>query len=414
MAGKKKSMKGGKFHFIPSFDMFRRSPKKNTDMKSSIIPKNTNRHSDPAYFSEPVMKTPTTNIEKNQYLSVIKKMKETYQKNNFSSFPVNELELKVKSFIRFSKQFRKYNDPSLDDVKHILIQKLFEKLGKYNAIFQNYDSYNFSQLLSLLQDFEKLTDLINLLGGSERNNLGSLKIKKKIFIAAMLDKYEKEILSKLQRNSNSQIELLKKEVEDYISKYSQFTVEIGTKRGANNSINSIVHRLSELFEKISKLSTNNTRRIISNQTGLQQNSLKEFQVNNHPNKLKQSLINSQKGYINQEKIREIANQIFELLSHKFDLAIKFLDTIGKNDRRIKKGINNSLVNNAVYENKDLAKNIRILYDLWLEFTNWNSKYLWAFRDNDKLKLQDQASIIEDKMQVYSQKMLEKQKYVNYI
>ena len=105
------------------------------------------------------------------------------------------------------------------------------------------------------------------------------------------------------------------------------------------------------------------------------------------------------------------NQIFKLLSRKFDLAIEFLDKIGNS--RIKKGYNNSLVNNAVYENKDLAKNIRILYDLWIEFTKWNSKYSSSFKNADKSELQNQASIIEDKKQEYSQKMFEKQKYVNY-
>ena len=49
-------------------------------------------------------------------------------------------------------------------------------------------------------------------------------------------------------------------------------------------------------------------------------------------------------------------------------------------------------------NKDLAKNIRILYDLWVEFTKSDSKYLWVFQDKDKLKLEKQASIIEDKKQ----------------
>ena len=112
------------------------------------------------------------------------------------------------------------------------------------------------------------------------------------------------------------------------------------------------------------------------------------------------------------QIIKIANQIFELLSRKFDLAIEFLDTIG-NMKRITKRMNNSLVNNAVYENKDLAKNIRILYDLWVEFTKSDSKYLWVFQDKYKLKLEKQASIIEDKKQKYSQKMYEKQKYVNY-
>ena len=76
-------------------------------------------------------------------------------------------------------------------------------------------------------------------------------------------------------------------------------------------------------------------------------------------------------------------------------------------------MNNSLVNNAVYENKDLAKNIKKLYDLWVNFTKWDSKYLRAFNDNNTSKLKRQAQIIEDKMQRYSQKILEKQKYVNY-
>ena len=209
----------------------------------------------------------------NIYLSIIKKLAQTYQNIKPNNLSVNNLNTKVKSLIKFSETIKNKKELThlLEQVKRILIQKLFEKLGEYNAIFQNYDSYNFSQLLSLLQDFEKLTDQINLLGGSERNNLGSLKIKKIQFIATMLNKYEEEILSKLQRNSNSQIELLKKEVEDYISKYSQFTVEIGTKRGANNSINSIVHRLSKLFEKIEQfISQQNTSQNRSQQLNSQQ------------------------------------------------------------------------------------------------------------------------------------------------
>jgi len=74
-------------------------------------------------------------------------------------------------------------------------------------------------------------------------------------------------------------------------------------------------------------------------------------------------------------------------------------------------MNNLLVNNAVNENKDLAKNIHILYDLWIHSTD---KYSFIYEVPEKIKLEEKKSEIEDKKQEYSQKMLEKQKYVNYI
>ena len=73
-------------------------------------------------------------------------------------------------------------------------------------------------------------------------------------------------------------------------------------------------------------------------------------------------------------------------------------------------MSNFLVNNAVNENKDLAKNIRILYDLWVKLTN---QYSRIYANQEKGELEKQASIIEDKKQEYSQEMFEKQKYVNY-
>jgi len=240
MAGKKKNMDGG----IVFDGFFRRKP---TDISK---PKNIS----------------------NVYLNTIRNLSKSYQNIKPNDLSVNNLNTKVKSLYNFSQIIKNKEGlmPLLDAVQGILIQKLFEKLKKYDSIFQeNYNLYNFSELLSILQDFEKLTDQINLLGGSERNNLGSLKIKKNQFIAAMLNKYEEEILSKLQRNSNPQtLQKLKQEVLDYIRKYSSFVVNIATKRGTNNSINSIIKRLSELSDKISRYSTNSTRRNIPNHTGL--------------------------------------------------------------------------------------------------------------------------------------------------
>jgi len=368
MAGKKKSMKGGEILGIQS---------------------------------------PIVINDSNAYLKTIKNLSNSYQQINPNKISASNLNTKVISLIKFSNIIKKKNRqellPLLDQLKLILIQKLFEKLEKYNRIFEeNPNLYNFSELLIILQDFEKLSDQIISLGG-ERNRIDSVKIRKNQFIAAMLDKYEKEILSRLQTNHNSQtLQRLSQEVLDYINKYSQFVVSITTKGGTNNSINSIIKRLSELSEKIS-------RRNIPNQTGPQQNSLQQFQVNNSPKKLENRISQTD---TNKEQIKKIADETFELLSRKFDLAIEFLNTIG-NNKRITKGMNYSLVNNAVYENKDLAKNIKKLCDLWANFTKWNSKYLWAFNDNNKLKLEEQARIIEDKKQKYSQKILEKQKYVIY-
>jgi hypothetical protein len=342
----------------------------------------------------------------NVYLKQIKNLQTRYSIINPNNLSVNNLNTKVKSLIQFSKTIKNKQElmPLLEQVKETLIQKLLKKLEKYDRIFQEDPNlYNFSELLSILQDFEKLSDQIILLGG-ERNRIDPVKLKKNQFIATMLDKYEKEIL---QTNKNSQtLQKLKQEVLDYISKYSQFVVSIATKKGTNNSINTIIFRLSELYDNISKNSAikNNSQQLKS-----QQNNSQQFKVNNHPKKLENRI---SQANLNKEEIIKIANQIFELLSRKFDLAIEFLDTIG-NKKRITKRMNNSLVNNAVYENKDLAKNIKKLYDLWVNFTKWDSKYLWVFQDKDKLKLEKQASIIEDKKQKYSQKMYEKQIYVNY-
>lgn len=418
MAQKKKNMKGGKIPF--SLDMFRRSPKKQEHT-------NRNRYPDPVNFSESIVKTPITNIGKtpitnigkNQYLSTINKMKETYQKINSSSFPVNQLESKVKAFISFSKQFSKYNDPSLDDVKRILIKKIMDKI-------RGNEKLTFAELLDLLIIFKKLSNQIDQIDQS----IGIyIYTSTNIIIVRLQDQLHKEIhtktniqdlielirkldsINELLKNSNT---ILKNNIK-YLKYILNQRIQIlqQTKPHQNNSQPSMRQQNNFQKNRLQQTGPNQTNHPQNNfqQTGLQQNSSQQFQVNNSPNKLKQSLKNTQNGYTNHEKIRKIANQIFELLSRKFDLAIEFLDTIGNS--RIKKGYNNSLVNNAVYENKDLAKNIRILYDLWIEFTKWNSKYSSSFKNADKSKLEKQASIIEDKKQEYSQKMYEKQKYVNY-
>jgi hypothetical protein len=147
------------------------------------------------------------------------------------------------------------------------------------------------------------------------------------------------------------------------------------------------------------------------QTGNQRNSLQNFQENNSPTTLKQSLNGIRKTNSNyNEKIREIANKTFDLLSSKFDLAIKFLDTIGRN-RKLKKDINKLLVNNAVYEDKNLATNIGILYNLWTELIDEHSK---SFTNAYKKEFEEQKSIIEEKKQNYSQKMFDIQPYVRYV
>jgi hypothetical protein len=237
MAGKKKDMKGGR-----------------TVLNSLFTRKKSN-----------------SNVEKNTYLNRIKKLGRIFTQINRSIITVNDLVINTKSLLTLLTQnnIKKYDEftPLLKELKLILIQKLNEKLSTYYEIFKNPNSYNFSELLRLLEDFKILTDQINLLGG-ERNNLSSLEIIKNQFITAMLDKYEKKILSNINKNTNSQIlDALNEEVLYHIEQYKQYLKEIKGKIGSNTSINSIVVRLSRLFDIISRLPKNNT--------GLQQHRLQQ-------------------------------------------------------------------------------------------------------------------------------------------
>jgi len=370
---------------------------------------------------------PISTQKYNTYLTVISNLDKKYKIINKNT-SVNNLNTKVKSLKKFSnkikEEFSNKNKKelvqlltNLEELKRLLIQKLFEKLEKkYNILFQNDSNlFEFSELLSILQDFEKLSDLIISLGG-EREKINPIKIRKNEFIAKMLDKYEKEIISRFQKNKNSG--RLIEEIENYIKIYSEFVVSI-TKRGQNNSknnsINTIIRRLSELLNNISEPSRNNGQNSPhlkgNHQNNSQSQTHQQFRINNRSKELENQIkdINNQ-GFKNRDKIKEKLNEIFVLLLAKFNLAIQFLDTLG-NQKRITKHMNNSLVNNAVYENKDLAKNIRSLYDLWVKSTN---KYSYIYSPNEKSKLEEQESLIEEKKQEYSQKMFEKQKYVNYI
>jgi hypothetical protein len=328
-------------------------------------------------------------------LNTIRELNKSYSKIDSNKISVNNLNTKVKSLSIFSQKIKNKEGlmPLLDVVKGILIEKIIDKInGNKNLTF--------AELLDLLIIFKNLSNQIDQSIGYDIYTATNTilvrlqtqlfkEINKKTNIQDLIELIRKlDSINELLKNGNT---ILKNNIEHlkYILN-QRIQILQQTKPHQNNS-------------QPSMLQQNNFQ-----QTGLQQNSSQQFKVNNSPKELKQSLNNTQKGYINHEKIREIANKTFDLLSHKFDLAIKFLDTIG-NSKRIKKGYNNSLVNNAVYENKDLAKNIRILYDLWIELLN---KYSTSFKNANEL--QNQASIIEVKKQEYSQKMLEKQKYVNYI
>jgi hypothetical protein len=388
MAGKKKTMEGGKNPF--SFDIFRPRSQKNTNR----------------LFSEPVMKTPTTyNENKKQYSNVIDRFTEI----KINDLSTNTLNTKVKSLIKFSEFIKNKKEliPSLDAVKYSIIKKIIEKIKKNNKI-------TFAELLDLLIIFKDLSN--NLSNQIESSKRSEITTNTNLILARL----QTQLLSEIAEKTDIQ------DLNKLLEKLGSIKVSENGNTILTNNIEHLKYILNQRIDELQKTrskQTNNHQNIFQQtgpnqtnppqnnfqQTGLQQNSSQQFQVNNRPKKLIQSLNNAQKVHKNPEEIQYIANQIFELLNHKFDLAIKFLDTIG-NSKRIEKGINNSLVNNAVVENKDLAKNIHILYDLWIELLNKYSTYL---KPANKLELQKKASIIEDKKEEYSQKILEKQKYVIY-
>lgn len=326
----------------------------------------------------------------NIHLSTIQKLGESYTNIKPIDLSVNKLNIQVKSLQKFSKYIinKKELMPLLEQVKLILIEKIIEKInGNKNLTF--------AELLDLLIIFKQLSNQINIPNNSVKDT------------SEIIGRLQKQLIKEIDTKNINELKQLQLKV-DKITK--------SLNKDSNIQLfNNLDLFLNILSDKIVELQQTGPNQTGPNQIGLRQNELQQigrnqnnsqqFQVNNRPNKLKNSLTTAARELFDienkKQKIQKIADETFKLLSHKFDLAIKFLDTIG--NRRIKKGRNNSLVNNAVYENKDLAKNIKKLYDLWVELINKYSSYI-----DNTAKL-----IIEDKKQEYSQKMFEKQKYVNY-
>ena len=312
----------------------------------------------------------------NIYLSIIKNLGKTYTNIEPIDLSVNNLNIKAKSLQKFSNKIKSKKElmPLLEQVKLILIEKIIEKInGNKNLTF--------AELLDLLIIFKQLSNQINRPNNSVKDT------------SEIIGSLQKQLIKEIDTKNINELEQLQLKVDK---------IKKSLNKDSNRQLfNNLDFFLGMLSDKIVELQQTGP-----NQTGLQQigrNQTNSLQ-NNSPNKLKNSLTTARELFDienKKQKIQKIADETFKLLSHKFDLAIKFLDTIG--NRRIKKGRNNSLVNNAVYENKDLAKNIKKLYDLWVELIAKYSSYI-----DDKAKL-----IIEDKKQEYSQIMFEKQKYVNY-
>lgn len=221
MAGKKKSMDGGNV-----FDFLKLKSSSNIETKNS-----------------------------NTYLSIIKGLADS-KKNS-----VNQLNINVKYFNKISRNNkRNEHKPLLEQVKLILIEKIILSISEFIQSKFTHSTINFSELLGQLQEFEKLLNLLKLL--DKKFDLSFYNPHKKTFINSILSNYEYYIQSILHGNPNTNIlQRLNQEVQNYISEYSQFVANIANKRGTNNSINTIIRRLTDLSNEISRLSTNSTQKI---------------------------------------------------------------------------------------------------------------------------------------------------------
>jgi len=352
-------------------------------------------------------------IEKNNqdpYMKTLQNLNKFYNSIDPIQLSNNKLNIKIKSFNKFSKMIK--NKPKyknlFEKVKSSLNKIQYEnynaKLFEYDLIFdirnQHIHTKEFTELFDLIQGFENLSDRIRKLGNTKLLELLNLvKIKKNEFINAMLSKYEDQIKS----NNKNKLKELNKEVLSFIEKYSKLVTNMNKKEENNNSINFIIQRLSKLYKEIQNSFT--TKELVSLNTENNKQTVNSLRtkINNLRNKPTFSTNKHKKDF------QQIADQIFKLFSYKIDLAIGFLDTLGETTK-ITKNINNAIVNNVfLNEDKKLAKNIRELYDLYKELcTNVNySIYL-----SDK-QLKPQLNQIEFKINEYIKKLEEKRKFVIY-
>ena len=212
-------------------------------------------------------KKPVIN-EPNINLIIIKKLAKTYQKINPSNILVNNLNVKVKSLNKFSKNIKNNEHliPLLVEVKKILKDKILESIEEFKNSKILYSNINFSELLDRLKEFEKLLNQLKLL--DNQFDLSFYSPDKQNLIQKTFIKYEKYIQNILYRNPNTNLlQELKQEVQNYIKEYSEFIESMTNNRKINNPIYELINSLKTLSDEISiKIYSSSSNRTLNNTT----------------------------------------------------------------------------------------------------------------------------------------------------
>ncbi len=286
----------------------------------------------------------------NTYLNTIKILHKNYENIDPRTITVNNLVMKVKSLNKFAKKNKNNSIQSLfEQLKLQLIKKIELSLREFihNKFMFDYTipfPELLDQLFNQLKEFEKLLNLLKLL--DNHSDLNIYNVNEQNFINNFLFEYEKIIEEIFRRNPNiSILQQLYQQVQDYITKYSDFIKSMNNNRKRNNPIYEIIERLNNISDIISiKIS------ILSKS------------INGNP------LTNSMKRRIkrlydaNKHQIQENYNSKFSNLHRKYtsyEYNLKELIELAKIESKIKSisRISNKNKNNKYIMLKDLRKTI---------------------------------------------------------
>jgi hypothetical protein len=235
---------------------------------------------------------PIFHQEYNTHLKTIKNFSKTYKTIDPSKISVNNLNTKVKLLNRFGKTIEKYNSfqPLLEQLKLQLIEKIELSLREFiSTKFIHDHTILFPELLDnllhQLKEFEKLLNLLRLL--DNQSNLSNYSVLKESFIDKILINYEKYIEQIFYNNPTIDIlQQLLQQVQKYIRLYTEFIESMTNNRKINNPISKIIDKLNilsnQIFIKIELLlskGTNNTGNHLSNEMKRRINLLYKNNIN---------------------------------------------------------------------------------------------------------------------------------------
>ena len=201
------------------------------------------------------------NQEHNTYLNTIKNLSQAY-KSIDPKISLNNLNTKVKSFIKFAKLIKNNNSfqPLLEQLKLQLIEKIKLSLNEFIHTKFILD-YTLTipellyQLLDQLKEFEEFDKLLNQLKLLDnQSNLAYYNNQIQSYINIILGKYKEYVENVFIRNPNIIVlEELYNQVQNYINKYSEFIKSMtnNRKRSINNLFHTIIETLNIISDRIS-------------------------------------------------------------------------------------------------------------------------------------------------------------------